>query len=47
MADKWVRMTHPTLTDPGHKPAKVTAVSYYNTYKDKGWKLYKPKKETG
>ncbi len=45
MADKWVQMTHPDLTDEGHKPATVTEVSYTNTYKDLGWKLYKPKKK--
>ena len=46
MADKWVTMTHPTLTEPGHKPATVTEVSYNNTWKPRGWKLVKPKKET-
>ena len=46
MAEKqWVQMTHPTLTDEGHKPAAVTKVSYDNTWKALGWKLYKPKKE--
>ncbi len=45
MAEKWVQMTHPSLTDEGHKPATVTEVSYNNTYKDLGWKLYKPKKK--
>ena len=46
MADKWVHMTHPTLTEEGHKPAKVTEVSYNNTWKPLGWKLYKSKKES-
>ena len=45
MAEKWVQMTHPTLTDEGHKPATVTQVAYDNTYKALGWKLVKPKKE--
>ena len=45
MATTWVKMTHPGLTDEGHKPATVTEVSYTNTWKDLGWKLYKPPKK--
>ena len=41
--DKWVQMTHPTLNDPAHKPARVTETAYINVWKPRGWKLAKKK----
>lgn len=43
---EWVLMYHPELKETNDEPPLVTRESYDLTWKDLGWRLWKPKAET-